>query len=141
MDVLDFDALDRPSLAFESLAIYDLVELLGVREYEDLLAPHWTVPDRAYPRERFDPTRFARSVHWALVALPGGAPGDLFDDADRSRATTLIVPQQLIDGSADRAQPDVPAAPPTRAGLIERLQRALGGWHTQLLRLLRRRPC
>jgi len=79
---------------FESSALYSLVAGLYVRTYEDLLAPHWAVPDGPRPAERMDVTRFVRSVaaerSHVLVALPAPATVEASDAELTTEATRTV---------------------------------------------------
>ena len=45
---------------FESSVLYELVSSLSIDSYGDLLAPHWSVPDRPACRECLERERFTR---------------------------------------------------------------------------------
>lgn len=83
---------------FESSALYDLVSRLAVASYEDLLACHWTVPDRASPAECLDADRFtrrrSRSIARAVLAL----------HADRSVGTRRDMRLRPLIARADEAR-------------------------------------
>jgi hypothetical protein len=93
---------------FESVTIYTWVAQLRVRSYEDLLEPHWSIPDRSMPCERFDRDRFVRLTAAddlpVAVALPRVRQVgiDALDEEGRSVAV-LIRSGRLADASAAAA--------------------------------------
>jgi hypothetical protein len=133
---------------FESTALYDLVAGLRVRVYEDLLSPHWSVPDRPAARERLDANRFvqhdASSLSHVIVSLPASARSDGGEElGTATRATALIVLGDLSDRAipAQRARTIEPVLEPAQGpfALGQRIRRTLDAWWRRLGAIFSRR--
>ena len=134
--------------ALECVALYDLVAGLRVLAYDDLLSPHWSVPDRPIARERLDTERFVRhdsgSLSHVIVSLPASSRSVGGEELGTvARATALIVLGDMSDRaiSAQRArtilpvpEQDEPASP-----IGQRIRRAFEACWRRVAGVLRRR--
>jgi hypothetical protein len=133
--------------AFESAALYDLVAGLRVHAYDDLLSPHWSVPDGPVARERLDAERFVRhdspNLSHVIVSLPASSRSDGGEElGTATRATALIVLGDICDRAipAERVRTIVPV-PDRGSGRLplgRRLRQALAGWWRRITVLLGR---
>jgi hypothetical protein len=123
--------------AFESVALYDLIASLRVRAYDDLLSPHWSVPDRPIARERLDAARFVQpdsaSLSHVIVSLPASSRSEGGEElGTATRATALIV----LGDNSDRAIPaqtartiaPQPERGPSALPFGQRVRQAFADW-------------
>jgi hypothetical protein len=128
--------------AFESVALYDLVASLRVHAYDDLLSPHWSVPDRPIARERLDADRFVRPdsacLSHVIVSLPASSRSEGGKElGTATRATALIV----LGDNSDRAIPaqrartiaPLPERGPGSLPFGQRVRQAFAGWWRRVM--------
>jgi hypothetical protein len=119
------------------VTIYTWVAQLRVRSYEELLEPHWSIPDRSVPSERFDRERFVRLTTTddlpVAVALPRVRQVgiDVPDEEGRSVAV-LIRSGRLADAAA--------AVDIVKGVTRRRFRDVLHEWMARLRTLFVRRP-
>jgi hypothetical protein len=126
---------------FESPALYDLVAALSVPSYEDLLAPHWMVPDRAAGEEVLARERFTRrrSKTSARAAMTLHADGSRLTGRGRHRHDPVFLTGlgSWQPGAADAGSHPGPSAARART-LLARTRRGLDACAAWLRRLLAR---
>ncbi len=117
----------EPGEPFQSEQIYAWVERLCVRSYKDLLAPHWSVRDRAVPTERFDPGRYTRKRESKVHAQPKGfrlRAADFGETRPGLAEAVRPVAQERVARVHARSRREA-AAPAPRAGRFIEVDRSV----------------